>query len=122
MKPVASRRALVSATATLLAAITSGGPPIAAEAGVPLQLSSLPAGSRIRESLEMSLRPKVRALPRRPLQMDFAVMLMRTGYAVTDDLDFIAMNSESQPHAERERPVPHLRAVASFSHLQNDTI
>ena len=92
MKPVASRRALVSATATLLAAITSGGPPLAAKAGPPLRLTSLPAGSRLRESLELSLRPKVRALPRRQMQMDFAVMLMRAGYAVTDDLDFIAMN------------------------------
>ena len=52
----------------------------------------IPSNSRFRESLELSLRPKVRALPRRKIELDFAVMLMRTGYAVTDDLDFVPMD------------------------------
>ena len=38
------------------------------------------------------MRPKIRALPRRRLEQDFAVLLMRTSYAVADELDFMPMD------------------------------
>jgi hypothetical protein len=55
-------------------------------------LTSLPVGSRAREMIEASMRPKIRALPRRRLEQDFAVLLMRTSYAVADELDFMPMD------------------------------
>ena len=42
--------------------------------------------------IEASMRPKIRALPRRRLEQDFAVLLMRTSYAVADELDFMPMD------------------------------
>eukprot|EP00966_Prymnesium_polylepis_P255360 5899900-Prymnesium_polylepis.1 len=76
--PPVARRAVVGVSTALLAALTSGPPRCADGAGLPLYFAALPEGSRIRESVELSLRPKVRALPRRQIEVDFAVMLMRT--------------------------------------------
>jgi hypothetical protein len=81
------RRAVLSAA--LAAALSSR--PRAAEADM-FSLSALPVNSRLREQLEASLRPPVRALPRRNMPLEFAVLLMRTSYQVADDMDFMAMN------------------------------
>lgn len=78
-------RRLAILGATLLAA-----PPKANSADLPL--SSLPEDSRVRELVENFRRPKVRALPRRRLNQDFAVLLMRTSYGVADELDFMPMD------------------------------
>jgi len=50
------------------------------------------------------MRPKVRALPRRRLQQDFAVLLMRASYAAADELDFMPMDEfQKQQFLFRQR-------------------
>uniref|UniRef100_A0A7S4BHK9 Uncharacterized protein n=1 Tax=Chrysotila carterae TaxID=13221 RepID=A0A7S4BHK9_CHRCT len=51
-----------------------------------------PAISGIGETIERRLRPVPKNLPRRRMDLDFAVLLMRTSYQVADDLDFTPMN------------------------------
>jgi hypothetical protein len=91
MKPpscMLSRRAMTIVAATLMSPTI---PPQPADAES-FSLTSLPVGSRAREMIEASMRPKIRALPRRRLEQDFAVLLMRTSYAVADELDFMPMD------------------------------
>lgn len=80
-----SRRASLGVAALLSAA----GPPAPLLAALP---PFLPEGSRGALLLEASLRPKPRALPRRRINLDFAVLLMRSSYAVADELDFVPMD------------------------------
>jgi hypothetical protein len=55
-------------------------------------LGFLPSGSRVSLMLQKASRPKVKALPRGRLATEFAILLMRSSYAVADDLDFMPMN------------------------------
>lgn len=84
-----SRRALFAG-----ALLASSALPRAALADLPIALSALPLpiDSRARVGVEAFLRPKPRMLPRRRMDLDFAVLLMRTSYAVADELDFTPMN------------------------------
>lgn len=90
--PSPSRRAL---TASLLAAVAQP-PPLPILAAAPPSLlpkaTSFPEGSVGFALFEKSFRPKPRALPRRRLNQDFAVLLMRSSYQIADDLDFVPMN------------------------------
>lgn len=59
-------------------------------------LTALPQSNRDWQRvgfLEEKLRPKVRALPRRRMDIDFAILLMRTSYQVADELDFMPMDA-----------------------------
>ncbi|KAL1526222.1 hypothetical protein AB1Y20_014947 [Prymnesium parvum] len=87
------RRALLGASAMLAAMLP---PPRGANAALPFTAASLPIPDGLRDRLELAARPKVRALPRRRMDLDFAVLLMRTGYQVADELDFVAMNQFQQ--------------------------
>jgi hypothetical protein len=80
------RRALLAATAAVLSAPR----PSSEHAGAAFALEA-PAGLLRGLLPEQSLRPRVMALPRRRLDMDFAVLLMRSSYAVADELDFMSM-------------------------------
>jgi hypothetical protein len=84
-----SRRCVLAAV-SLLSTLAPVPPARAVDGESKLLL--LPAGSRVRETVEAALRPPVRALPRRRLAQEFAVLLMRSSYAVADELDFVAMN------------------------------
>lgn len=42
--------------------------------------------------IEQQQRPRPVGLPRRRMELPFAVLLMRTSYSVADDLDFVAMD------------------------------
>lgn len=89
------RTAFSAFTAALLAPLSPPLPAAAVFGDVQSVLSALPQGSRDWQRvgfLEEKLRPKVRALPRRRMDMDFAVLLMRTSYQVADDLDFMPMD------------------------------
>ena len=45
---------------------------------------------------------EVRALPRARLDQDFAVLLMRSSYAVADELDFMPMDAfQQEPETDR---------------------
>lgn len=75
-----------SRRAVLAALLASAAPPLRSAPAHALDtdaLAVLPAGSRARSMLEGTLRPKVRALPRRRMAQDFAVLLMRSSYAVS---------------------------------------
>ena len=46
----------------------------------------------VQRALELKRRPQPLTMPRRKLEKDFAVLLMRSSYQVADDLDFCAMD------------------------------
>lgn len=52
----------------------------------------IPPESRLSRLLESSTRLKPQLLPRSKLEQDFAVLLMRTGYSLADELDFFPMD------------------------------
>lgn len=87
-KPSSVTRRAIAAAASSLALLAVPTLPAQADLG----MLSLPAGSRLQVMLEGNMRPKVRALPRKRLAQDFAVLLMRASYAIADDLDFMPMN------------------------------
>ena len=88
-RSLATRRTAVAAAASSLALLSVPALPPAAFAAdtllPPLNTLSLPQGSRISSMFEGAMRPKIRALPRRRLEKDFAVLLMRSSYAVADE-------------------------------------
>ena len=93
MRPTgqSSRRSAVAAVASSLALLSLPAPPALALFDDVSPLAMVPPGSRLAIGLEEAMRPKVKALPRRRMERDFAVLLMRTSYAIADDLDFMPM-------------------------------
>lgn len=92
LKAPTPRRAVISAAAAMLTLIVSPDRRPAFAADV-TSLSLLPPPGSIGRSLfEAQFRPKPRQLPRRRLDLDFAVLLMRTSYSVADELNFVPMD------------------------------
>ena len=46
----------------------------------------------VQRALELKRRPEPQRAPRRKLEQDFAVLLMRSSYGAADELDFVAMD------------------------------
>ena len=94
LNPTEGRRAVLSAlTAALLTPLSPF--PASAAFGEASVLSALPQSTRDWQRvgfLEEKLRPKVRALPRRRMDLDFAILLMRSSYQIADDLNFMPMD------------------------------
>jgi hypothetical protein len=93
--PAAGRRSVLTAALTAALSLTpmSPSPAVAAFGDM---LTALPQANRDWQRvgfLEEKLRPKVRALPRRRMDIDFAILLMRTSYQVADELDFMPMDA-----------------------------
>lgn len=66
-----------------------------------------------RSVVEVAFRPKPEVLTRQKLNIDFAIMIMRSGYAVADDLDFMPMNEfQKRFYLLREREFEDYSASA----------
>ena len=91
-RPALTRRTALLGLSTLFSGLLPRLPCAADDASLPLSTLPLPYDSRARMMIEATLRPKVRALPRPRLAQDFAVQLMRSSYAVADELDFMPMD------------------------------
>jgi len=89
---IVNRRAAVFGATLLSAALLPPSQLRSAFAVDESSLALLPPGSRARELLEAQMRPKLRALPRRRLEQDFAVLLMRSSYEAADFFDFMPMD------------------------------
>ena len=84
-----SRREALAAGAAFLLAVVPSPPPALA---VGEELAALAPAPVIGSRIDLLLRPKVRPLPRRAMDLNFSVTLMRTSYQVADALDFVPMD------------------------------
>ena len=83
-----SRRAAAYAMAIALSQPPLPRSALAADGSIVASVLSSSRGSR----LEYAMRPKVRSLPRRMINQQFAVQCMRTSYRIADELDYVAMD------------------------------
>jgi len=84
LSPVTRRAAVLAAAATFAVRL-----PVAADVGLPFTFGGGPERARLTAATALK---KPGTLPRRRLEMDFAVLLMRTSYNVADQLDYTPMN------------------------------
>jgi hypothetical protein len=95
--PAVGRRSAVRLAGLLAAACTGPAalPAVAFEKPRPIDDridGDTPLPQLAREFAVRQFGPQPRQLPRRRMDLDFAVLLMRTSYAAADALDFMAMN------------------------------
>ena len=87
-----SRRLVALSAGLFGTGIVAPPRPLRAAAAETELAGTKPPAPTWREALERQLRPTPKLLPRRRMDLDFAVLLMRTTYATADELDFMPMD------------------------------